>query len=448
MNSATPDKIGLLGLSHMGIVASVGFAAKECEVLAVAPDAALIKRLQTHDFPISEPKLLPLAKEYNKRIQYSDDLSLISSVGILFITLDTPTNEKNEGNIAAVTQLVDKAIPHLQEGVVVVLMSQSPIGYSRQLQKRINAVRPHLHFTLYHWVETLVIGNGMARFLEPERIIIGADGDETEWNEKLQRVLDRFQCPVLRMTFESAELTKAAINFYLSTSVTYANTLADICEKTGAKMHQVIPALRLDKRIGNHAYIEPGLGLSGGNLERDLVMMQRLLREHQTPSRFLDSLIAYNGERLNWLNTMLEEHLFSKDSKPRVVLAGIAYKKDTQSTKNAPSLKIIPQLSKRADLVLTDPMAELPKENSELKREIVRDIYKALEGADALVLLTNWDVYRTLDLEKVVRLMRRPFIVDGVHLLAKAAADYQAANRNGLLEYYSMGDLFPKESHG
>lgn len=430
-------KIGVLGLSHMGMVVSVGFAEKKWETIAVSPDADHVGQLQRLVFPISEPNLLEMAHKNREHLFYSDNATDLSDLDFVLITLDTPTNDKNEGDISAVTALVDWALPHFKENVVIALMSQSPIGYTESLKKHIAQKRAGFSFRLYHWVETLVIGNAMVRFLTPERIIIGLPDEEKSVYPEFAELLNSFGSPVLPMSYRSAEMSKAAINFYLSTSVTYANTLADLCETVGAKMSEIIPALRLDKRIGTHAYITPGLGLSGGNLERDLVMMQGLFEKKEQNSAFLNSIIDYNADRLNWLTRMLEMHLFQKTAHPKITVAGVAYKKDTKSTKNSPALRFIPQLSGRAEIMLTDPMADWPGGPDFDGAGKNRDIYQAVEGADCLVLLTNWDEYSRLDLERLAKTMKRLLIIDGVHVLSQVATKVSGTK----MEYFGMGNF-------
>jgi UDPglucose 6-dehydrogenase len=180
-------------------------------------------------------------------------------------------------------------------GAVLAVMSQVPPGFTRALAARIEARRPGLGLRVHYWVETLIFGMALERFLRPERVIVGAAEPARPLPAELAEGLARFGCPVLPMRYESAELTKTAINLYLFGAVTYANTLADLCEEVGADLAEMVPALRLDKRIGAHAYIRPSLGVAGGNLERDLVTLRALCAAHGVDAAYIETLIRQRG---------------------------------------------------------------------------------------------------------------------------------------------------------
>ncbi len=159
---------------------------------------------------------------------------------------------------------------------------------------------------MYYWVETLIFGNAVQRFLHPERIIVGSADPSRPLPAALDEGLRRFDCPILPMGYESAELTKTAINLYLFGAVTYANTLSDLCEAVGADWSEMVPALRLDRRIGPAAYIRPGLGMAGGNLERDLVTLRGLGQRHGVDVAYVETLLAHNTRRYRWVQRQLQ----------------------------------------------------------------------------------------------------------------------------------------------
>ena len=263
--------IGVVGLSHLGTVVSAGLASLGLPVTAV-DRADRVADFAPGRLPFPEPGLAELLA--GPRPTFTADYAALAGASLVILAVDTMTDDRNRSDVSVLEAHVEGLLPWLRRDAVVVLMSQVPVGYTRALAARVRAHRPELAARVYYWVETLVIGDAVARYLRPERIILGGVAGQPE--PALDALLERFGCPVHRMDWESAELCKAAINLYLATSVTFANTLADLCEATGASMRAIIPALRADRRIGPAAYIRPGLGLAGGNLERDLVHLKEL----------------------------------------------------------------------------------------------------------------------------------------------------------------------------
>jgi UDPglucose 6-dehydrogenase len=299
-------------------------------------------------------------------------------------------------------------------------MSQVPPGFTRRLGEQIRSRRPELKFSLYYWIETLIFGNAVERFLKPERIMLGCADPTAPLPAALDAALARFQSPVFRLRYESAELTKTAINLYLCAAVTYANTLADLCEAVGADWSEMMPPLQLDRRIGPAAYIRPGLGIAGGNLERDLVTLRELCRSGGIDSAFIDTLIDYNSRRHQWVHRKLDAHVFSAVSRPVLAVWGLAYKRNTRSTKNSMALRVIGDLRDRADVRAWDPVVGAGDVDVPVK--VVGDAAEALDGADALLILTDWPEFATLSAE-ALRRMRRRVVIDCVGIVDAKRTD-------------------------
>jgi UDPglucose 6-dehydrogenase len=361
---------------------------------------------------------------------FTADARDVSGCELVIFARDVPTNDANVSDTSVVLELVDAVVPHLRSGVTLALMSQVPPGFTRQLRERIRGARPELEFVLYYWVETLIFGRAMDRFLHPERLIIGTDDPGRERPKAFDDELRSFGCPIFQMGYESAELTKMAINLYLSAAVTYANTLSDLCESVGACWRDMVPALRADVRIGAHAYIRPGLGIAGGNLERDLASIALLCRAGGVDGSFVEQLIAYNAERPGWVRRKLEEHVLGVVPRPVVGVWGIAYKKGTRSTKNAISPRFIEELRGRADVRVWDPVVR--PSDVDLPATFVADRDAVLEGVDALVILTDWDEFAAPS-AAAIRRMRRRVIIDAVGVVDPARAELDG------VRYVEMG---------
>jgi UDPglucose 6-dehydrogenase len=389
-------------------------------VVAVDVDAHPVAALAEGRVPVLEPGLDELFSRVRARMTFGTDPALLRDCPLVIVARDVPTDAGNASDTAAVTALVDAALPHLASGVTVVLMSQVPPGFTRALADRIRARRPGLEFALYYWIETLIFGKAVERYLQPERIMVGCVDPAAALPPVLAAGLERFGCPVFRMKYESAELTKTAINLYLCAAVTYANTCADLCEAVGADWSEMVPALRLDRRIGPAAYIRPGLGIAGGNLERDLVTLRDLCQARGVDGAFIETMIDYNDRRHRWVGRKLDEHVFRHGGHPVVGVWGLAYKRDTRSTKNSMAIRIIEELRGRADVRAWDPVVGAA--DVDVPAKVVADPAEAVAGADCLVIATDWEHF-TVPPAAALRLMRRPVVIDGVGIVDRTRTD-------------------------
>src|SRR6266436_2289011 len=228
---------GFLGLSHLGIISSIGWASLGSGVVAVDLEAEPVDRLRKGELPVHEPSLPELFASTRERMTFSTDPSALAACDLVVVSRDIPTDTDNGSDPSVVNRLLEAAIPHLRPGSTLVLMSQVSPGSTRALAARVQALRPEAGISVYYWVETLIFGNAVERFLKPERIIVGAADPARPLPDMFDAGLRRFGCPILPMVYESAELTKTAINLYLFGAVTYANTLADLCEAVRSEEH-------------------------------------------------------------------------------------------------------------------------------------------------------------------------------------------------------------------
>jgi len=437
----TENKTGFVGLTHLGIVSSICWASKFPPVVAVDTNGGTVASLASGKLPISEPKLEGLLDKNRGKITFTEDFRVLSGCRTVFVTQDIKTDEDNRCEYGSFYGLLEKATPHLSQGTRIVVMSQVSVGTSRNLKKFIKERRPDLTFELLYLVETLIIGNAVDRFLNPERIILGTEsGDAMDTSDDLKARLEDFGAPLLIMKYESAELTKLAINFYLFNSVTYANTIADLCEAYGADMNEIIPALRMDKRIGEYAYIQPGLGVAGGNLERDMITLEILSKEKGLNPELVSALIHLNKRRYKWVEEKISTELFPLLKKPKVCLWGLAYKKDTASLKNAVSLKLSEDLKSLAEFTAYDPLIRSLEDKPSIK--LYSDKYDAVTGAHCLVILTDPDEFKTADIKKLKKLMERPLIIDCVNLYSKRIEELKE------FRYLSIGRKLGRSNDG
>lgn len=425
--------LGIVGLTHMGIISSICSANIHSPVIGFDKDTKKIDQLNKGNIPISEPGLDDLLKNNRSKITFTSDFTQLTTCKYLFITLDIKTEENHISDYEDFFSYVDNIIPHIHSDTVIVLISQISVGVCRKLIKYIKDRRNDLAFELIYMVETLVFGNAVNRFLHPERIIIGTQNGSDVILKKhlyLKEFFESFNAPIILMNYESAELTKLAINFYLFNSVLYANALADLCEAYSADMLEIIPALKLDKRIGRYAYIQPSIGIAGGNITRDMMTLYQLGKTKGLKSDFLELSITLNENRYDWLLRKLNEKLFTKVTKPRIAIWGISYKKDTNSTKNSISLKIIEKLNGRASFCCSDPIVNTLYEIENAK--LYKDRYEATHGAHCLIIFNDPENYKDLDLDLVISKMEYPLIIDCVSI-------YPFLKDENKIEYIAIG---------
>ncbi len=422
------EKTAFVGLSHMGQVTSICWASLGVTVIGIDEDIKIIKKLRDGKVVSEESDLPAIYKKAKKRISFASDFAEISKAKIVFFAQDSQLTGIN--HLQKLTEQLQKSIQYFSKNVCIVIMSQVPPSFCRNTLEMIKNKRPDLQFSLYHWVDTIIMTQAVSRILHPERIIVGIDNKDTKIDLIFKKQLSLFDCPVVLMNYESAEMTKAAINLYLSTSVTYANTLSDYCEKTGADINDVVSALRLDKRIG-HAYLRPGLRIAGGHLERDLAMLEDLGKAKKINTAVVEFIRDSNETRYKWVLDNLERHVFHSKKKPTITIWGLSYKKDSDSTYNAPSTKIIPKISKKSKLYVYDPMAIMPNKIVGYKR--FGNKYEALKSADCLIILTEWDEFISADISKIAKQLSGKTIIDCVGAL------YQKRKYLLKLNYVCMG---------
>lgn len=417
--------IGFVGLSHLGIVYGLATAAKGFAVIGFDRDAALCGRLAQGQFPVSEPGLNELFAANQTRLTFTADARALAQCRVVFYSLDVPTNDAGHSDLAPLRELIALTAPHLAPDATAVILCQVPPGFTRSLKTSLATTGQPLGGHLHYQVETLVFGNAVARALQPERYIVGSDDPRAALPAAYAQWLGAFGCPVLPMRYESAELAKIAINFFLVSSVATTNTLAEVCEGIGADWSEIAPALRLDARIGPKAYLTPGLGISGGNLERDLVTVQHLAADTPADTGIVSAWQHNSAHRKAWLARTLRE-AFARRSLAldgaTLGIWGLAYKENTHSTKNSPSLQFIaalPACRKQA----YDPVAKIPADAFPLFTQFATPL-ACCRDAHALVIPTPWPEFRSADLEAIRATMPGRILLDPFGLLdgGRAAA--------------------------
>jgi len=415
--------IGFAGLTHLGLCSSVAAASKGFHVVGYDGDSARVKDIAEGRWPVSEPGLVELAGAHGARLAWRDDTGALGLCDVVYIASDVSTDDYGRSELSEIVALIDRVSTVLKQDAILVVLCQVPPGFTRGL-----AFPPA---RLYYQVETLVFGRAVERATSPERFVVGCADPTAELPEAFRQFLDAYGCPILSMRYESAELAKISINCCLVASISVANTMAELCEKVGADWFEIVPALKLDKRIGQHAYLAPGLGVAGGNLERDLATVLCLAENTGSDAGVIESFVRSSHHCRDWVLRILHEHVLSGRPDAAIGILGLAYKENTHSTKNSPSLALMPHL-KSWRVQMYDPVVPggaVGQPNA----VVAKSALEAARGMDALVIMTPWPEFQKLNPIDLAKVLRGRVVLDPYRVLEGAAV--VAAG----LDYFALG---------
>jgi UDPglucose 6-dehydrogenase len=415
--------IGFAGMTHLGLVSGVSAAEKGFTLVCFDPDDRRIAELRLGKLPVSEPQLDALVAKNTERLCFTADPSDLKACDVIYVAPDVATDDLGQSDLETINSLLNLVFEASRPDAVLVALSQVPPGFTRGKQRdgRI----------LFYQVETLIFGRAVERALYPERYIVGCADPEQPLPGSFRTFLEAHDCPILPMRYESAELAKISINMCLVASVSTANTLAELCEKIGADWAEIVPALKLDKRIGQYAYLAPGLGIAGGNLERDLATVCRFANEYGTDADMVSAWLANSRHRRDWALQTLYREVLSKIDDPVIAVLGIAYKQDTHSTKNSPSIALLSNLLPFR-VRLFDPMVAASEAPNKRSHAATSEL-EACEGADVLVVMTPWGQFRSLKAEAIAARMKGKIVLDPYAVLDRTAC------RDTGLQYHTLG---------
>jgi UDPglucose 6-dehydrogenase len=408
-------RIVVYGLWHLGCVTAACLAKAGHVVAGLDPNAEVIDDLRRGYPPLHEPGLADLISDglANRHLSFHTDAeSVLADADVLWVTFDTPVNDRDEADVAFVRARLEQAGSFLKPGTLVLISSQVPVGFTRALQR--DWSDKGLHFA--YSPENLRLGKAIEVFCNPQRIILGIENEADR-----RRLTDLFSpfCSQLEwMSVESAEMTKHAVNAFLATSVAFINEVARLCEQVGADAKEVERGLKSEGRIGPLAYLSPGSAFAGGTLARDLRFLARRGRDVQVPTPLLQGVLDSNEVHKNWLHEHIEQ-LLADIEQPLVAVLGLTYKPGTSTLRRSSAIELCRWLHERGVHVRGhDPAVyALPPE---LQRflELTSAPLDALNGAHLAVIATEWPTFRALRPADVNARMRQPRVIDPNHFLA------------------------------
>ena len=410
-------KICVFGLWHLGVVTSACLASIEQHVIGLDLDNRIVENLKNGIPPLFEPDLEDLIKkgisenflEFSTNIEQS-----IHNAQVIWVTYDTPVDENDCADVNFVYYKIIQIFPYLKDKQNVLISSQLPVGSVTYLAKLFHRLYPNISVSFAYSPENLRLGKAISAFTKLERIIIGI---KNKSDKKIyEELLHPFTSHIEWMSVESAEMTKHALNAFLATSIVFINEIATICERVGADAQEVERGLKTDVRIGQKAYLSPGSAFSGGTLARDITFLEQLGKQKDVSTQLISSVKISNNIHKNWDLHCLTK-LFGNFHGKIIAIWGLTYKPETDTLRRSSSLELCNQLLKRgAQIQAHDPsIKNLPDEYSKIK--LCSSPLDAIEGADVLVVATEWSIYRSIEIEKIVSLMNTPYIVDANHFL-------------------------------
>jgi UDPglucose 6-dehydrogenase len=412
-------RIAMIGSGYVGLVSGACFADFGHDVACVDRDEGKIARLRAGEMPIYEPGLdaLVASNAGAGRLRFATDLAEgMAGADAVFIAVGTPSR-RGDGHadlshVHAAAREIAGNLP-ADRFTVVVTKSTVPVGTGDEVERIIREANPRASFAVASNPEFLREGAAIADFKRPDRIVIGVeDARARQVLEEVYRPLYLNQAPIMVTSRRTAELTKYAANAFLATKITFINEMADLCEKVGANVQDVARGIGLDNRIGPK-FLNAGPGYGGSCFPKDTLALIKTAQDHDAPTRIVETVAAVNDARKRAMGRKVI-HAMGGDARGRTVaVLGLTFKPNTDDMRDSPAIAIIQTLQDAGARVRAyDPQGV---EQARLVLDGVdyaADPYAALEGADAMVLVTEWDVFRALDLGRVKRLLAQPVVVD------------------------------------
>ena len=436
-------KIAMIGTGYVGLVSGACFSEFGVEVVCVDKDSKKIERLKSSICPIYEPGLENLIANNVSagRLSFTTNLeSAVKGADAVFIAVGTPSRRGDGHADLSYVFGVAREIAEVMDGyTVIVTKSTVPVGTGREVKRIVSETRPDANFDIASNPEFLREGAALSDFMRPDRVVIGIESKRAaDALSELYRPLYLLETPIVLTTLETAELTKYAANTFLATKVTFINEMADLCEKVGANIQDVARGIGLDGRIGNK-FLHAGPGYGGSCFPKDTLALVQTAKDVGAPIRIVETVIDINKKRKIKMVEKIIDACDGSVSAKTIAVLGLTFKPDTDDMRDSPSLVIVPELQKAgASIRAFDPKGMREAANLFEKVSFFDEPYEMMEGADALVIVTEWNVFRALDLERVKGLLKTPTLVDlrniyNLDEMKRAGFNYFSVGREGIV---------------
>ena len=410
-------RVAVIGSGYVGLVSGACFADFGHQVACIDSDERKIEALNRAVVPIYEPGLDELVERnlHAGRLSFSTELApAVREADVVMIAVGTPSRRGNgHADLSYVMEAARQIAEALEGFTVVVNKSTVPVGSGDEVERVLRGTRPGVDLAVASNPEFLREGSAIDDFKRPDRIVVGVEDERARAvMEALYRPLYLNVAPLVFTDRRSAELIKYASNAFLATKITFINEIADLCEKVGANVQEVARGIGLDNRIGSK-FLHAGPGFGGSCFPKDTRALALTAQEYGSPVRIVETVIEVNEARRRSLADRVIAACGGSVAGKRIGLLGLAFKPNTDDMREAPALDMIPTLESAGAVVSAYDPEATEQARSQLPNVVyARSAYEALDGADVLVLLTEWDEFRALDLARVKRMLREPIVVD------------------------------------
>ncbi len=408
-------RVAMIGTGYVGLVSGACFSEFGHHVVCIDKDQAKIEALKAGRMPIFEPGLDEVVSDNVKtgRLSFTTDMKAgVPGADAVFIAVGTPSRRGDgHADLSYVFAAAEEIAGLIGHYTVVVTKSTVPVGTSRKVEETIRRAKPNTEFDVASNPEFLREGSAIEDFRRPDRIVVGSESERARnVMREIYRPLYLNETPMVFTSRESAELIKYAANAFLATKITFINEIADICERTGANVQDVARGIGLDGRIGAK-FLHAGPGYGGSCFPKDTVALLKTAEQVGAPARIVEVVASVNEARKIRMAEKID-HAFGGVKGKTIAVLGLTFKPNTDDMREAPSLVIVPWLAERGARVRAYDPEGMNEAKKYLKAEMCADAYMALDGADGVVILTEWNEFRALDLTRVRRMLKRPLMVD------------------------------------
>tara|TARA_R110002110_G_scaffold414147_1_gene643253 strand:+ start:114734 stop:116056 length:1323 start_codon:yes stop_codon:yes gene_type:complete len=410
-------KIAMVGTGYVGLVSGACFSEFGWDVVCVDLDAEKIKMLEAGEMPIYEPRLDDLVARNvaGGRLTFTTDLAAaVKGADAVFIAVGTPSRRGDgHADLSYVFQAAEDIARHADGYTVVVTKSTVPVGTGREVRRRIQAAAPDADIDIASNPEFLREGSAIEDFMHPDRVVIGADTDRArETIASLYRPLFLRDTPIIQTSLETAELIKYAANTFLATKITFINEFADLCEKVGADVQELAKGIGLDGRIGGK-FLHAGPGYGGSCFPKDTEALVRSAQDAGAPVTIVEQVVAVNAERKEAMARKIIAACDGSVDGKTIAVLGLTFKPNTDDMRESPSLVIVPRLMEAGATVRVFDPVGMDEARKLMDGPVwCEDAYDAMDGADAVAILTEWNEFRGLDFRRMDELLKQPIMVD------------------------------------
>ena len=408
-------RIAMIGTGYVGLVSGACLSEFGHQVICVDKDPAKIEALKQGVIPIFEPGLEEVVAANSKagRLSFTSDLAAsVRDADAVFIAVGTPSRRGDgHADLSYVFAAAEEIAGALSGYTVVVTKSTVPVGTGRKVEAIIRKACPDAEFDIASNPEFLREGSAIEDFRRPDRVVVGCETDRAQGRmREVYRPLFLNETPILFTSLQSSELIKYAANAFLATKITFINEMADICEKVGGDVQDVARGIGLDGRIGKK-FLHAGPGYGGSCFPKDTLALVQTANELGAPTRIVEAVVAVNDARKHAMTRKIETAFGGVKGKTIAVL-GLTFKPNTDDMRDAPSLVIVPELQKAGAMIRGYDPEGTKEARKLLDIEFCAGAYEALDGADGVVILTEWNEFRALDLARVKSALKAPLMVD------------------------------------